>query len=82
MPDSNAALREEEELSLSNMNKFKKVEKEYVSSPLPQEEEQNYPNTLAQYRKYVVESSEEEESEELRQKKTFKSKPQKRVKEE
>lgn len=65
------------------MNKFKETKKEeYVSSPLPQEEEQNYPNTLAQYRKYVVESSEEEESEDLRQKKTLKSKARRREKDE
>ena len=65
------------------MNKFKAVEKkDYVSSPLPQEEEQNYPNTLAQYRKYVVESSDQEESEDLREKKTLKAKNRKRERDE
>jgi hypothetical protein len=67
-----AGQEEEEELSMSNINRFKD-NKEYISSPLPQEEEQNYPKTLAQYRKYLEESSDEEE-EELKEKKTMKSK--------
>lgn len=64
---------------MSNINKFKKSQEEYTSNLLPLEVEQNCPKTLAQYKKYLDESSSGDE-EELRNKQTFKNKSYKREK--